>query len=480
MSKDSRIKIKIAVIDNGVRQSFLKTKLEHQVQIKEENESYDSKKEKGFLFLHGTLCASIIEKFMPDCAISSVQILDESGKGGINLLRPAFEWCLKEKMDIVNLSLGTTNFRDKEVLQEIINDYVGKGLLIIAAVSNDYVTTYPASFSNVLGVAVNNSEKTENGFENHLRIDAVVYSKYKVLLGKQELLMPSSNSFATPYISALVAKILQENRSHAITEIRKALNNYDGIEVSNNDCFEPDWIHTACLFDCSKKSAADFYFSVVEKEKLRDADTLIVNATDRINEAIKYNKHIVYIGKELVSMSDNTKFFWSWKNKLSQIRQGMICKKEIEIPIIICECTSDLDELLFLSHVKNNFYQEGYNIYLASFKTECVLHNLAFIPEEILEKQQDLLKLYSFLYWQIHYSRSDIFFLLGNELQISKFPKCMKEDMIVKIAKDKLNYYIRVQYEENIKKRYTFNKIDKNAIDFLCQDIRDLLEEKCE
>lgn len=97
---------------------------------------------------------------MPDCVISSVQILDENGQGGINKLRQAFEWCLEEKIDIVNLSLGTTNFRDKEVLQQIVNDYVRKGLIIIAAFSNEYVTTYPAFFSNVIGVAVKNNKKS--------------------------------------------------------------------------------------------------------------------------------------------------------------------------------------------------------------------------------------------------------------------------------------------------------------------------------
>lgn len=472
--------IKIAVIDNGVRPSFLRAKLKHQIQLNDKEGSYKSKKDEKVLFLHGTLCALIIEKFMPDCAISSVQILDENGQGGINKLRQAFEWCLEEKIDIVNLSLGTTNFRDKEVLQQIVNDYARKGLIIIAAFSNEYVTTYPASFSNVIGVAVKSNKKSADEFMNHLGIDAVVYSKYHVFLGEQKLIMPNSNSFATPYVSVLVAKILQKNRSYTITEIKKALKKYEKISVSNQSCLEPDWIHTAYLLDFSKRSAADFYFRVVEKEKIKEADTLIVNSKARIGEALKHDKQIVYVGKELVSMSDNIKFFWTWENKLNQIRQSSICKDEIEIPVIICECSINLDELFFLSQVKNNFYQEGYNIYTASFKTECVLHNIEFIPEEILEERQGLLYLYSFIYWQIHNRQNDIFFLLGDKLQITKFQKCVREDMLIKIVRDKLDYNIIVKGEEITERRYLFDRIDEATVCRLSQDIRELLEGKCE
>lgn len=479
MSKSLEM-IKIAVVDNGVRPYFLRGNLKHQIQLNDKEESCNSENDEKFLFLHGTLCALIIEKFMPGCAISSVQILDENGHGGIKKLRLAFEWCLENKIDIVNLSLGTTNFRDKEVLQQIVNDYARKGLIIIAAVSNHYVTTYPASFSNVLGVAVKSKEKTVDECINHLGIDAVVYSKYHVFLGEQELVMPNSNSFAAPYISVLVGRILQKNRSYTISEIKKALKKYEGVSVCSHNCFEPDWIHTAYLLDFSKNSSVDFYFRVVEKEKIKEADTLIVNSAVKIEEALKYDKHIVYVGKELVSMSDNIKFFWSWENKLNQIRKSTICKKEIEIPVIICECSINLNESLFLTQVKNDFYQEGYNIYTASFKTECILYNLEFIPEEILEERQDLLFLYSFIYRQIHNKQNDIFFLMGDELQITKFQKCVKEDIRIKIVRDKIDYNIHVEGEENTEKKYLFDRIDEGAVRMLGQGIRELLEEKCE
>lgn len=96
------------------------------------------------LFVH------LLFKNFPDSEIYSLRILDENGKGEIECLKPALEWCLESGINVVNLSLGTTHFKDKTGIRKIINYYANQGICIIAATSNSKYVTYPASFSNVL------------------------------------------------------------------------------------------------------------------------------------------------------------------------------------------------------------------------------------------------------------------------------------------------------------------------------------------
>ena len=58
---------------------------------------------------HGTACAGIILKKAPAASIYSVRIFDESLSADGSVLVAALRWCLDEEMDVVNLSLGTTD-----------------------------------------------------------------------------------------------------------------------------------------------------------------------------------------------------------------------------------------------------------------------------------------------------------------------------------------------------------------------------------
>lgn len=476
-------KVKIAIIDNGVKQSLLSGKLKYKVKIKNDNICVSDNTEGENDFLHGTICASIIEKFSPHCEISSIQILDKNGMGFLEKLKPAFEWCLKERIDIVNLSLGTTNFKDKRNIQELVNYYTNKGLHIIAALANDNYMTYPASFSNVIGVAVNHDEKINDYSYCNLGIDAMVKSKYNISLYGQEIILPPSNSYASPYVSAMIGSIISQFGRLSVLEIKRKLKNCDGIIANDNNYFDPDWINTAYLLDYSKNSCADFYFNIADKymENIpKNVDTVIVNSISEIKRAISYDKHMVYLGKEEISIPNNASFFWKWSNKLDQIRQSKICEKKLEIPVIIFEFDGEIDEMLLLCQIKNNFYKEGYNLYTVSFKTECVLYNLEYIPEEVLVEEN---KMYfnSFIFWETYYKQSDILLLAGGTECIKKVKNNTEEtDIYIKIVLENQKYNVTFWCDDIIVNKYLFEDLYGNAIQVVCKNIRKLLEEECE
>lgn len=475
-------KIKIAIIDNGVKQSLLSGKLKNEVVIKNDNTCVNDNTEGENDFLHGTICAKIIEKFAPNCGISSIRVLDKDGMGCLDKLKPALEWCLKERIDIVNLSLGTTNFKDKGTIQKLVNYYTNRGLHIIAASANDNYITYPASFSNVIGVAVDYDKKINDYSYCNLGIDVMVKSEYNISLYGNEVTLPPSNSYAAPYVSAMIGSIFSQFGRLRISEIKRKLKNCDGIIV-NSHYFDPDWINAAFLLDYSKNSCADFYFNIADRDMEsipENVDTVIVNSLSEIKRAISYDKHMVYLGKEEISIPNNTNFFWKWSNKLNQICQSKICEKKLEIPMIICEFHGEIDEMLFLCQIKNNFYKEGYNLYPVSLKTECVLYGLEYIPEEVLVEEN---KIYfnSFIFWETYYKQSDILLFAGGKECIKKVKNNTEEaDIYIKIVLENQKYNVIFWCDDIIVNKYLFEDLYGDAMQVVCNNIIKLLEEECE
>ena len=120
------------------------------------------------------------------------------------------EWCFKNQISLVNLSLGTSDFKDCEKLRTLINKYAAKGMIIIAATANSGFVSYPASFTNVIGVATTGSPLGYSKDYMQMGIDTVVPSEHTVKICDEEIKTLLSNSYAAPYASALIAKKLKE------------------------------------------------------------------------------------------------------------------------------------------------------------------------------------------------------------------------------------------------------------------------------
>ena len=98
-------KLKIAVLDNGVDEKLLA--LCGLPDIIQQNKGNISDEED--LFLHGTNCAMIIGLNCADAELYSYKLLDNTGKGNVDDLKSAFDWCLMNNIRLVNLSFGTTH-----------------------------------------------------------------------------------------------------------------------------------------------------------------------------------------------------------------------------------------------------------------------------------------------------------------------------------------------------------------------------------
>jgi hypothetical protein len=144
--------IKIAVVDSGVHSKEVKVAGGYNTLDGEDTKKWNVDEEG-----HGTHCAGIVAGHIsaigakgaaPEAQIFSVKVMPG---GFVSDLVEAIEWCIKEQVDVISLSLSVTDA--SAVLEGVIRDAYDRGITCIAAVGNDasYVS-YPAAFPTVIAV----------------------------------------------------------------------------------------------------------------------------------------------------------------------------------------------------------------------------------------------------------------------------------------------------------------------------------------
>lgn len=403
-------KIKIAVIDNGINRDLVnKEKLRDEFVVDANNECKEEHSEIQITdFMHGTICALIIEKYCPDCVFSSIRILDQSGKGGIEKIEPALEWCCQNNVNVVNLSLGTTHFKENEKLSKLINKYTHMGLIIIAAISNIGFFTYPASFSNVIGVAAMNSPLPYTNDYIHLGIDAVVPSEHIIKLKDQEHKTSLSNSYAAPYVSSLVLKKMIESETYDIHILKEYVRNQSYVTMAEA-LYNPDWVHKAYIRVEGSDSKADYYFEVEignYEEVEHECDTIIVYSKTGLEHINIENKNLIYLGNDEIENINISGFKWSWHTRVQQIMKNQFKGNGLEIPLIIFDIADTLDKYFILSQLRQQFEKDGYNAYTVDMEPESVLYKLEYIPAIQFPLTDQLVR--NFIEGQVFYKQSDL------------------------------------------------------------------------
>lgn len=72
------------------------------------------------------------------------------------------------------------DFRDCEKLKSLVNECAAKGMIIIAATANSGFVSYPASFTNVIGVATTDSPLSYSKDYMQMGIDSIVSSEHEI------------------------------------------------------------------------------------------------------------------------------------------------------------------------------------------------------------------------------------------------------------------------------------------------------------
>lgn len=462
-------KIKVAVIDNGVNEEKLGCKLKCQVCINQSGKIVsDNNNIKDTKFLHGTTCAAIIKKYFPNSEIYSLRILDKRGKGGIEYFEPALKWCLEQDIKIVSLSLGTTHFRDKTVIRQLVNYCANQGMYIIAATSNGKYVSYPAVFSNVLSVATKNNGYDDIKMKTILGLDVLAESEHELVIEGRNVVAQKSNSYAAPFVTAQAGRLLGEGTSCSnIIELKHLLGNCrnEDMEIIYR-YFTPDWICRAQVRNVRKRSKVPYYFDVVN-ENDNQYDTIIVNELSDVENIVCLKKHIVYLGVESFEGEFEDRFFWSPFKRKQFIELCFSSVREIDIPIVLCEWNNAIDEIFLLTALREKFGEQGYNFYTISTEAESVLYDLEYIPNECLLKKDKILK---FLSCEIYYKQSDGILLgISNEGDSKRKKMPFSMDIEIEIEKFESTNKILILDENEMLLYENHCKID----DFLIKQMVD-------
>ena len=227
---------------------------------------------------HGTACIGVIHSKAPDAEFLPVKIFESELITTMDILCKAIYWCVDHHCHIINLSLGTLDESDSDILKDACDFAHKHQTFIVAATSNDGQPSIPASFPNVFGVAGGKvSGKFDYFFDPHEKIQFVARGdrqRLSWLEGKQ--IFMGGSSFAAPHISGLIALIIEK---------------YDGITF--NDLTEILQRHS--LSQCPKLVDSSTYaMSGMSRSDVSIRDLNKTNAPGRIEEAVifPYNKEM--------------------------------------------------------------------------------------------------------------------------------------------------------------------------------------------
>jgi len=103
---------------------------------------------------HGTAVMAAIQEKAPEAHYFAVQVFHSSLRTTADSLMRAIEWAIEERMDVVNLSLGTRNPDHAPRFAALVSRATTTGVLLVAARDADSEPCLPGSLPGVFGVGL--------------------------------------------------------------------------------------------------------------------------------------------------------------------------------------------------------------------------------------------------------------------------------------------------------------------------------------
>ena len=205
------MKIPVAVIDSGIKRDVFN--------LPDEIHETDVTSVIPFRFkhpvsetrLHGTITSSIIHKYSPDICLYSIQVFpDGSLLTSRQILLRALKWCLKKRIPIINLSLGSNETTDFQEIESMIDKLVDNQQVVVSAFRIDGADTMPAMHPKVFGVLLDDKLKDNEYYALPGTANNYCASSRHLLIRQDgsEYKTPVNTSYAAPTITAAIANCI--------------------------------------------------------------------------------------------------------------------------------------------------------------------------------------------------------------------------------------------------------------------------------
>lgn len=174
---------------------------------------------------HGNACAGIIRALAPDCQIYSVRVLGPNLSGRGSVFAAGLRWAIDNGMHVCNLSLSTSKRDFFGVLHELADQAYFNNVMLAASANNMPGASYPATYASVFSVASHDIADPYLFYYNPK--PPVEFGAYgidvRVAWAKGGWFTATGNSFATPHIAGLIAKILGKYPDLTIFQMKAVL-----------------------------------------------------------------------------------------------------------------------------------------------------------------------------------------------------------------------------------------------------------------
>ena len=161
---------------------------------------------------HGTACAGIIASLAPDAELYSVKVLGPNASGPGAMFLAGFDYAIRQKMRIINLSLGITTPQHQVQLHDLLDRAYQTGCIVVAAATNLPQPSFPSIFSSsLISVLKREGGNPFNFGYRYGEVIELVAPGVQVRTpwpggGYRQL---TGNSFACPHITGIIALLLE-------------------------------------------------------------------------------------------------------------------------------------------------------------------------------------------------------------------------------------------------------------------------------
>ena len=327
--------IKIAFIDDGIPQNLQERYPDLRIQyyeIHKKNIRRQTMLRQKKKMTHAGLCFMVYSYYLKSEAdVYSIDI-GIRRRGKIEDLISALEWCIHEKIQIINLSVGSRNYWDAFLLEPILKNMRAKNIIVIAAHSNDFSFSFPAVSGYTVSTRFARKDLLE---EKGVAIVEGLFSDIEVLISDDYILSELTeytdldeecNSFSAPVISAFITDCYEE----AYRNPKKYLYRRYGTVDKN-------------LLWSIKRSYIDENKSGDIPVVIFDANRVNLQMVREITEFYLKQKYTVLTLSE--ERTENELPFFDIANILD------VCKHDVVKAVLFSECYSNVD--LVLLHLKS-------------------------------------------------------------------------------------------------------------------------------
>lgn len=221
--------VRVAVVDSGIDTEHpdLKGKVRESVEAVAEDGKIEFRPStSGDQAGHGTACAGIIASVAPEAELYSVKVLGPKASGSGDMFLVGLDYAIKQKFQIINLSLGTTKRDFFAPLHDLLDRAYQSGCIVVSAANNLPYPSYPSIFSSsVVSVVKRPGGDPFNFGYRYGQVIELVAPGVEVTTtwpggGYRQL---TGNSFACPYMVGIIALIKEAHPNLTPFQVKSIL-----------------------------------------------------------------------------------------------------------------------------------------------------------------------------------------------------------------------------------------------------------------